>query len=593
MRAAPHRAFGYLRARPGVLAILVLALTCGTVMQSIGWAQTAHYALVKAIGDGTPEIDRYHWETKDKAYTDGHFYTVKAPGLAFTTYPAFAALRALGGEEASTQAARNARREGANRWHPKPIPLRNYGSNLNRAQEVRETVANEAGMIWALTWLGVIIPSAVLLLLVRSLADRLVPGYGTPAALTLGLGTLILPFTTVYFSHVISAMLGFAAFAVLWHERQGGERLGLVAGAGVLAGLGVVFEYPLALVGAIVGVFAISRAFTASRREAAVGIVRRGMTYSAGAVLAALPVAAYNVWAFGTPVHSSYANAVRVQGRTGHRELGLNGDGLFGITLPDPKAALDLMFAARGIVTITPVVLMGVVGIVFLHRRGHRAVAWTIAAMTVAHLLYNAGYWLPFGGGSPGPRFLIPLMPFLALGIAAAWKRLPAVTLALTIPSVVFMVLATITHPLIGDRDTGLWATRVTQGNFEHTILTAMGLGNGWLAITPYIAGIAATIVFAALGTGRLALGDLRPAVAVTVAWACFSALGPELMGEKVTAVNGSMGALSTILVAAALSLLTLFGLREIDRGRLAGLTRTVRPPRPQGRPKPAVQRSG
>ena len=49
-----------------------------------------------------------------------------------------------------------------------------------------------------------------------------------------------------------------------------------------------------------------------------------------------------------------------------------------------------------------------------------------IARVAAAYFIYNAGYWLPFGGGTPGPRFLIPALPFLALGLAFAYRRLPA-----------------------------------------------------------------------------------------------------------------------------------------------------------------------
>ena len=63
-----------------------------------------------------------------------------------------------------------------------------------------------------------------------------------------------------------------------------------------------------------------------------------------------------------------------------------------------------------------------------------------VGALAVAYFIYNAGYWLPFGGGSPGPRFLIPALPFLALGWAVAYRRLPALTLALAIPSVLLML---------------------------------------------------------------------------------------------------------------------------------------------------------
>ena len=93
--------------------------------------------------------------------------------------------------------------------------------------------------------LGAVIPAVALLLLVRWVADRIEPGYGTAAAITLGLGTIVMTFAAEYFSHAIAATLGFAAFALLFREREGRARLSLVGAAGLLAGLAVSFEYPL------------------------------------------------------------------------------------------------------------------------------------------------------------------------------------------------------------------------------------------------------------------------------------------------------------------------------------------------------------
>ena len=67
------------RARPGLAAIACLGIAWGFVMHSMGWAQLAHFAQVRALADGRANIDRWHWQTKDKAWVDGHFYSVKAP----------------------------------------------------------------------------------------------------------------------------------------------------------------------------------------------------------------------------------------------------------------------------------------------------------------------------------------------------------------------------------------------------------------------------------------------------------------------------------------------------------------------------------
>jgi hypothetical protein len=102
--------------RRGLLAIAALAAGWALLMQPLGWAQTSHYALVRSLAHGTPIIDRYHWETRDKSYYQGHFYAVKGPGLALLTLPLYKTLDAAGGQEASRWAARRARAEAAGRW---------------------------------------------------------------------------------------------------------------------------------------------------------------------------------------------------------------------------------------------------------------------------------------------------------------------------------------------------------------------------------------------------------------------------------------------------------------------------------------------
>ena len=134
-------------------------------------------------------------------------------------------------------------------------------------------------------------------------------------------------------------------------------------------------------------------------------------------------------------------------GYTGHDELGLNDDGLFGITLPRPESAFDLLFASRGLLALTPVIAMALVGVYLMHRKGRVTEARVIAAIAAVYFIYNAGYWISFGGGTLGPRFFIPALPFLALGLACAYRRMPALTIALAIPSVILMTAGTLTFP--------------------------------------------------------------------------------------------------------------------------------------------------
>ncbi len=207
---------------------------------------------------------------------------------------------------------------------------------------MRGQVEAQTPIIWALGLFGCVLPALVLMLLVRRMGDRIEPGHGTAAAVTLGLCTMVLPFSTLYFSHVLAALLGFAAFAVLWRERDrpGDGSLLLVALGGLLAGLAFASEYPLALGGAVLGLYAISRG---SR-------VRRGLAYAGGALLGAAPLFAYNLWAFGSLTHLSYANAVKEQGITGHDVLGSNQSGFFGVSVPSPQGRAGAAVLVEGAV---------------------------------------------------------------------------------------------------------------------------------------------------------------------------------------------------------------------------------------------------
>jgi hypothetical protein len=540
------------RAHAGLAAIVSLGLAWGLVMHAMGWAQLSYYAQTRALAAGHAEIDPWQWQTRDKAWVDGHFYSVKAPGLAAFTLPAYLALDAAGAKRVARDAAVNARSAAHPRWtSTAQPPYTEYGYSGSRAHQVAQQIQRGAPIVWALTLFGAVLPAIGLLLLVRWAAERMEPGYGTAAAITLGIATIVMTFASEYFSHVIAAALGFAAFALLFREREGPPRLAMVGVAGLVAGLAVTFEYPLGLIAAILLVYAASR----PRR------LPRAAAYAAGAIVGAAPALLYNLWALGSPLEFAEAHAVAVQGLTGHAELGLNSSGFFGITVPKPGAAVDLLLGSRGLLTLTPVLVMAAFGVVNM-RRHHRAEATVIGAVTIVYFLYNAGYWLPFGGGSPGPRFLIPILPFLAVGFAGAYRRLPGLTLGLAIPSATMMIAGALTFPLIGDNGIAVWADWLRTGNLEQTVLTVLGAGDGWLAAAPVFVALAAAVALATVATPRTRIGSVRPALAALFGWALVAVIGPTIAGDPITPLDDGSAALELIGLALAASALVLGVLR-------------------------------
>jgi hypothetical protein len=557
----------WLKARAGIVAIVALGLAWGTVVHTMGWAQLAHFAEVRALADGEKTIDRWHWETGDVAWIDGHYYSVKSPGMAALTLPLYKLIAATGGRELSADAAANAAKADDPRWVPNDgAPWASYGYDPIRAERVQERVEDETGVVWALTLLAAVAPSILLLFLIRWAADRIEPGYGTAAAITFGVATIFLIFAAEFFSHAISAMLGFAAFCVLMRERAGPLRTAAVAVAGLLTGLAVTFEFQAGLVGVVLFFYAVARS----------GWLKRAVAYGAGAFAGALPALAFNWWTLGSPFKLAYSHAVATIGVTGHSTLGLNSDGFFGITAPRLEAARDLLFAGRGLLVLTPVLVMAVAGIFFMHRKGHRAEAWTIGGVALAYFAYNSGYWQPYGGGTPGPRFLIPCLPFLAVGLASAYRRLPATTLALAIPSAIWMLLASITYPLVGEQGSNLWVDWLRDGQLEHTLLTVLGVHSNWIALAPVLLALAVAITYAVLATPRVMAErlDVRLAVGAIGLWLVVSAFGPTLAENPVTPIDGGSISFTVIGLGAAAGLAAVAALRY----RSAGRGRPVRP---------------
>lgn len=440
------------RAREIVALALVVA-AAATALPQAGWNAAAHFSLVEALADGTPRIDDHLNQSGDIAWIDGHFYAAKSPGLAVISLPLYLVLDALDAFP----------------------PKQKSTSGPPGAQAVPERA------IWRINWV-VLTSFFVLLLLVRWAVDRVYRGAGVVVAVMLGLGTMLLPFAAAYFAHVPSTMLGFAAFAVLLHERTRGSPLLLVA-AGVLAGLAIFVELPLAVVAVCLGAYAaVERPRT-----------RRALAYGGGLLIGVLPLLAYNTWAFGSPFRNGYSNAVLYLGTTGHDVIGANDIGFFGLTHPRVGVLLDLLFSQRGLFVLMPVTLAAVVGLPLLARRARRE-AVLIGLVVAAVLLYNAAYYLPFGGGSPGPRFLVPILPFLGLPLAAVLLRWPLVVLATFAVSAFWMISATTAGPLLAeDVSPASWIGDIVD---EHELANSVFL-NGRSAVLLLVAVALAAVALA------------------------------------------------------------------------------------------------
>jgi hypothetical protein len=489
-----------MRARTaGLAAIAVLAVAFAIPLPELGWNQTAHYALIRALARGTATIDQTRFEvgadpTGDVSRIDGHYYAAKSPGLAFEAFMPYLALRAAGGA--------------------KPVD-------------------DPTGQLWYLNIWGALLPAVILLLLVRHVADRLEPGFGTAAALTLGACTMVLPFATLFFAHALSAMLAFAAFAVLWRERQAPPRLALLVCGGILAGLAATVEFPVALIGVILGAYALARG----------SALRRAAAYAGGALVGGLPTLSYNHWAFGNAFEFPYANVVTAAGAAS-----ANKAGLYGVTAPRFHTLVELLFARIGLLTLMPVLALGAIGLGLLYRSGRRAEALVAGAVSLTYLLLIAGYETPFGGWSPGPRFLVAILPFLALGLPSAYRRLPLTTTALAAASAVEMAVLTLTHPLLGVF--GGWFHRFASGDFGRTSLGLAGIHH--VGVPLFLVTLSAAAVLTVLASSRPegSRRDAGTAILAVLGWILVASRAPHLVEKDRSWAALGLVAATVLLVA-------------------------------------------
>lgn len=471
-------------ARREVILALALLFCYGFFRQVPAWNEYSRYDLVRAlVEDGTTSIDRYHENTGDKAFYNGHYYSDKAPGTAFLGLPVYLLLTVT-----STMAGAGA-----------PDPL----------TAVQALAFGVSG-----------VPTVLLvLLLLRFLRPTVGEGWALAISLGYGLGSIAFPFATMLFGHAASSFFLFAAFYLLWRARAVGRQRWLPALAGFLAGWAVLVELSAMLGVVALLVYALSDAHPTGRRLPGVNW-RSPALMVAGAAIPAAMLLGYNWVSFGGPFNLGYGSLANSGFAEGMRR------GILGVTWPSAGVLVDLLIGPRGLLRLAPWYILAPAGLLAARRRDLRPEVLVCGAVVIAFLAFNAGYYLPFGGWTPGPRFLAPALPFAAVLVAVAPRAIrPLVGLLMAVAVAVFFV-ATVTMPnapeMYRDPLNDLWLPRLLNRDIAETIAW---LRWGFHGIQPLLVlvltlVVAATALLAALRSGAAArrlAGVLAGALALLI----------------------------------------------------------------------------
>ena len=428
-RPAPRSLLGRVRIEALLFALMVIIV--GPIVHDNGAQQASRLSLTAAVWErGTFSLDDYEQALGiDRAVKDGRVYSDKAPLQPILAVPFYAIYTTVGGESA--------------------VILR---------------VEENLGLWWVTFW-----SSAVPLGLLTVLMYRFVRRYhrdAVAASLSVACGTMLLPFGSLLFGHVLTALLLFAAFFLVMLDRP--ERWHLVS-AGAAAGAAVAVEYTALLGLGVIAVAVVVR----WRRE--VG------WYLLGCAPFGVLLGAYHAVVFGSPLAYPY----RYSAFEGVVDEARSLTGVFGGL--HPERLWQVFFAGRGFAVASPIVLLGLYGCVVLARSrsvDHRVIGGAGVAMFLVYLGVMVWWDTPWGGNSPGPRYMVPAIPFVVVGVAAVWDRFRLLRLAAVAAGVVTMGLATFTNPLISRSvagGLGDWVHYAANAEFTPTLFT-MALGPaGWL----------------------------------------------------------------------------------------------------------------
>ncbi|NTV23476.1 MAG: hypothetical protein HGA85_03815 [Nanoarchaeota archaeon] len=333
------------------------------------------------VDEGRLAIDTFHTNTDDKAFYDGHYYSLAAPGLSLLSIPPYLVFKALYVfmparlEESINSKVRE-----------------NYIGNGRFAADDPFLKINLAQFMLS-SFFIMIFTGPILAGLFGILMYRLIgrvtgdEKIRTFLALVSVLGTPVFFYSTVHHAHVATAFFAVLAFYLLYTDSPNHIL------AGLSTGLILFFNFALPFVALGLGIYALQKLK-----------IKELIFFGGAAAMPVLLLLFFNFLMFSDPLSFPHQHSF------GSVMTSYHEGGFAGITFPSMAALWGLSFSQfRGVFFYTPLLLIGLIGLFRLKRPE----ATSISVIFFGTLLFFAAFKGWNGAWSFGPRFLIPALSLL------------------------------------------------------------------------------------------------------------------------------------------------------------------------------------
>lgn len=376
-----------------------------------GEAGYRYLDLTFALSHGEFNIDRYHDNTQDKSFFEGHYYAAVPPGLSIAgLFPLYAS-RAFYGllphrVTSRLEASLN----------PKIIDFYLSEDRFDSDGPFLSSI-NPLPFFFssfAITFfLGPFLGSLLLLLLMRFVDVFYNRSFHRKKLLlTLVLlgffGSMLFVYSLMLNSHLAPAFFFLLSFYLLWRHYSLKKGKALLFWAGLFAGLMVFFNYSIFFLVLPLVLYIIMKA-----RKDVVSLMKEDfLLFGAGFLVFALLLLLYNFLLFGSPLLFPH-NFPYGEIAQAHEQ------GMFGFTMPKLVPFISLLFSPfRGLFFFSPVLLFASAGLYsWFRKRKHLAEATFIASSLLLALIVFSSYSKWHGDWAFGPRHLLPIVPVLVMAL--------------------------------------------------------------------------------------------------------------------------------------------------------------------------------